>query len=428
MKHTQCPPRFGRTTQFQVRLAIGNQRVRVQRAMSHLVNSAWSSTHMESLTMRPRITDVRLLQLRAIEQVGALEPAWDLGGRIVFTKGGGFVTEIHTNEGVIGLGPGFPPNLLGVVRRVLIGADPFDVEQHAAALRYYALGLPYNGAAGVDIALWDLIGKLSNQPLYKLWGGGKDKVAAYASSVILGTPEERADYATQAAEQGWKAVKLRLHHPTFAEDIRTIELVRNAVGDRMEIMVDGNQAQSAGQWQPGVRWDFRRALETARALDQLGCYWLEEPLPRFAFADLARINAAVAMPIAGGENNRNLNEFVQMLDENVYDVLQPESMVMVGITELRKIYTLAEVRGKQVVPHHGGRGLGTIAHLHLVASWRNAPYLELLHDPPIADYRHGFAILQEPPVVDSEGYITMPEAPGLGYELNYDLVEQVIKE
>jgi L-alanine-DL-glutamate epimerase-like enolase superfamily enzyme len=380
----------------------------------------------EEQTMRPRITDVRLLQLRTIEEIGTLEPAWDLGGRMVIQTGGGFVTEIHTDEGVIGIGPGFAPNLLGVVRRVLIGTDPFDIEQHAAALRYYALGLPYSGAAGVDIALWDLIGKLCNQPLYKLWGGGKEKVAAYASTVILGTPEERAAFAAQAADEGWRALKLRLHHATFAEDIRTMELVRAAAGDRMDIMVDGNQAQSAGQWQPGIRWDFRRALETARALDQLGCYWLEEPLPRFAFADLARINAAVAMPIAGGENNRNLNEFVQMIEDNVYDLLQPEGMVMVGITELRKVYVLAEAHGKQVVPHHGGRGLGTIAHLHLVAAWRNAPYLELLHDPPIAHYRYGFAILKQPPVVDADGYITMPEGPGLGCEVNEELVEQVI--
>jgi L-alanine-DL-glutamate epimerase-like enolase superfamily enzyme len=377
--------------------------------------------------MRPQITDIRLLKLRTIEEIGALEPAWDLGGRMVITSGGGFVTEIHTNEGITGIGPGFAPNLLDVVRRVLLGKDPFDVEQHAKALRYYALGLPYNGATGVDVALWDLIGKFSNQPLYKLWGGGKDRVAAYASTVILGTPEERADFAAQVAAEGWRALKLRLHHPRFADDIRTMELVRDAVGDRMEIMVDGNQAQSAGQWQPGVKWDFRRALETARALDELGCYWLEEPLPRFAFADLARLNAAVAMPIAGGENNRNLNEFVQMLEQNVYDVLQPESMAMVGITELRKVYTLAEAYGKQVVPHHGGRGLGTIAHLHLVAAWENAPYIELLHEPPIGHYRHGFSILANPPVVDGEGYIQMPQDPGLGFDLNYDLVEQVIE-
>jgi D-galactarolactone cycloisomerase len=376
--------------------------------------------------MRPRITDIRLLRLRKLQEIGTLEPSWDLGGRMTITVGGGTVIEIHTSEGLIGIGPGCAPDLLPVLRRILIGADPFDIEQHAKALRYHAFGLPYAGATGADIALWDLIGKFTNQPLYKLWGGGKEKVAAYASTITLGTPEERADFATRVAADGWQAVKLRLHHPTFVEDIRTVELVRDAVGDRMKIMVDGNQAQSAGNWQPGVLWDFRRALETARALDQLGCYWLEEPLPRFAYADLARINNAVAMPIAGGENNRHLHDFHQMLEANVYDILQPESMVLVGITELRKVQALAEAYGKLVMPHHGGRGLGTIAHLHLVASWSNAPYLEMFHEPPIADYKYGFSIFQEPPVVDQEGYITMPQAPGLGYELNYDLVEETI--
>src|SRR5689334_18345040 len=127
--------------------------------------------------MRVHITDVRLLKLRTLQEIGTLDVSWDLGGRMTITTGGGSVTEIRTNEGIVGIGPGVDPGLLGVVRRILVGADPFDVEQHAAALRYYAFGLPYNGATGVDIALWDLIGKLSNQPLYKLWGGGKDKVA-----------------------------------------------------------------------------------------------------------------------------------------------------------------------------------------------------------------------------------------------------------
>ncbi|OUC05892.1 hypothetical protein RY27_24410, partial [Litorilinea aerophila] len=273
---------------------------------------------------------------------------------------------------------------------------------------------------------WDLIGKVCGQPLYKLFGGGRDKVPAYASMVLLSTPAERAELAARLADEGWQAIKLRLHHATMAEDIETVTRVRDAVGDRMAIMVDANQAQSSGNWQPGVLWDYRRALETARELDRLGCYWLEEPLPRYAFKDLARLNQAVAMPLAGGENNRGIHEFVQMLEGNVYDILQPEGMVGGGLTELRKIGVLAEAFGKKCVPHHGGRGLGTIAHLHLVASWPHAPYLELLHDPPIGDYRHGFSILLDPPVVDQEGLIAVPQKPGLGVEVNPDLVEEVI--
>ncbi len=240
----------------------------------------------------------------------------------------------------------------------------------------------------------------------------------------LSTPAERADLAVRLAEEGWQAIKLRIHYPTLRQDVELVERVCTAVGHRMAVMVDANQAQSSGNWQPGVLWDYRRALETAKALDELGCYWLEEPLPRFAFHQLAAINRQVAMPLAGGENNRLFHEFVQMVQDDVYDILQPESMVTEGITTLRKVGMLAEAFGKQVVPHHGGRNLGTIAHLHLVASWAHSPYLELLHDPPIGDYHYGFSILENPPVVDAEGFVAVPQGPGLGVDINRDLVIQ----
>lgn len=370
-----------------------------------------------------RITAVREIRLRTVEEMGDLEPAWNPGGRIPFRRGGGSVVEIQTNEGISGIGPGVDPQLLPTIEAHLLGQDPFAVEQHAATLRYYAAGAPYRGMAGADIALWDLIGKACGQPLYKLWGGFKEKVAAYASMVQLSTPEERAELALQLADEGWQAIKLRIHYPTLREDLALVQKVRQSVGDRMQIMVDANQAQSSGNWQPGVQWDYRRALETARELDQLNCYWLEEPLPRYAFEQLARLNGEVGLRIAGGENNRGLHEFVQMLQQNVYDVIQPESMVGEGITTLRKIGALTEAYGKKIAPHHGGRNLGTIAHLHLIAAWPHAPYLELLHDPPIGHYSNGFSILADPPVVDSEGFIQVPQGPGLGVELNEELIE-----
>ena len=373
-------------------------------------------------TARLKITDIRVVTLRIVEEHGSLEPAWNPGGKMGFRTGGGAFVEIHTDQGLVGIGPGTEPALLPAAKAQLVGKDPFDMEPHAAALRYYVRGLPYRGSTGIDIALWDLIGKACGQPLYKLWGGGVDRVPAYASMVRLSTPEERADLAARLADEGWKAIKLRIHHATLKEDIRTVEKVREAVGDRMEIMADGNQAQSSGNWQPGVQWDYRRAAETARELQRLGCYWLEEPLPRYAFRDLARLNGEVELPIAGGENNIGLHEFVQMIEGNVYDILQPECMAMGGVTALRKIGVLAEAFGKQVAPHHGGGNLGTVAHLHLIASWPHAHYLELLHDPPVGHYRHGFSIFREPPLVDEDGYVTVPQGPGLGVEIDPDLI------
>lgn len=373
---------------------------------------------------RHMITDVRVVRLRSIRQAGVLEPAWNPGGRMAIQVGGGSYTEIRTDQGLVGIGPGVQAELVPAIRRQLVGRDPFDTEQHAARLRYYARGNAYRGSACVDVALWDLIGKACGQPLYKLWGGAKDKVVAYASMIKLSTPRERARLAKQLAGQGWKAIKVRLHHQRMKDDISTVEAVRAAVGERMVIMTDANQAQSSGNWQPGVRWDLRRAVETARQLQRLNCYWLEEPLPRYAFDQLAELNRLVEIPIAGGENNPGLHEFRTMLEGGVYDILQPECLVAEGITGLRKIGAMAELFGARVVPHNGGRYIGVIAHLHLVASWPHAPYLELLHDPPAGDYRHAFAIFKNPPLVDKQGVISMPEGPGLGVEINPDLIEE----
>jgi L-alanine-DL-glutamate epimerase-like enolase superfamily enzyme len=358
---------------------------------------------------RLKITDIRTFRLRTIKEVGTLEPAWAPGSRMAFRQGGDVVVEVVTDQGLTGIGPAGNASGIGAARAALTGKDPFDID------------FPAVGGPGVDIALWDLVGKACGQPLYKLFRAAKDKVPTYASLVQLSSADERAQMAARLASEGWRAIKLRIHHDTLKEDIGTVEAVRKAVGDRMEIMVDGNQAQSAGNWQPGPLWDFRRALETARELERLGCGWLEEPLPRYHFDQLAELNRLVAIPLAGGENNRGIHEYLQMLQQGVYDILQPE-VANSGISDLRKIGALADAFGRKVVPHHGGSGLGIMAHLHLIASWPHAPCIELLHDPPICDYRDHFSIFEEPPVVDKEGYLALPQKPGLGVEVKADWI------
>ena len=129
----------------------------------------------------------------------------------------------------------------------------------------------------------------------KLWGAQKNSVPAYASMIQLSTPEERARMAVQLKSEGWHAIKLRLHYETMREDVNLVATVRKAVGDEMVIMTDAYQAQSATGWQPGVRWDFRRAVETARELEKLNVYWLEEPLPRYDLDGLAELNRLYAL-------------------------------------------------------------------------------------------------------------------------------------
>jgi D-galactarolactone cycloisomerase len=371
---------------------------------------------------RMKITKVRNVRLKLVKELGTLEPAWWPGSTLNFRVGGGAFLEIRTDQGLVGIGPAIDPTLVPVVQKALVGKDPFDTEQHNALLRYEGAGERYEGAANVDIALWDLVGKACGQPIYKLLGGGKDKVGTYAAMVKLSTPEERAAKAAELAAQGWKAIKLRLHNPTMKEDIAVVEAVRARIGDRMQIMTDANQAENPGHWQPGALWDFRRALETARELERLKCVWLEEPLPRFAFEQHLELRRKVTIPIAGGENNYFVHEFHWMLQQGVFDILQPEVMLVGGFTGLRKIGVLAEAFNQQVTPHCAIADLGTIAALHLVAFWPRGNLLELIHDPPICDYSARFSIFRNPPAVDQEGYISVPQGPGLGVEINPDLI------
>ena len=350
-----------------------------------------------------------------------MEAAWNPGTVTTHRIGGGSVIEIHTDQGLSGIGPAIDSGALESAKAQLVGRDPFSIEQLAGPLRYY-VGQSPRTVSSLEIALWDLIGKAAGQPLYKLWGAAKDRVPAYASMIQLSTPEERVRMAVQLKSQGWKAIKLRAHYQTLKEDVRLVEAVRKAVGDDMEIMVDANQAQSFGTWQPGVMWDFRRALETARELERLNCLWLEEPRLRYAFDELAELNRLVGIPIAGGENNRGVHEYRWMLEQNVFDILQPDIMVADGVTGFREIAALAKAHNKRVIPHHGGGNLGTIAQLHAIASWPHAPWIEILHDPPVAAYTNGFAIMENPPLVDKEGYLNLPQGPGLGVAINKDLI------
>ena len=373
---------------------------------------------------RLRITDIKLHRLRTIEYVGEMEPAWDLGGKMHFSRGGGTVVEIFTDGGVNGIGPGVHPEIVEAAKAHLIGQDPFDTEQHVATLRYYASGQPYRGAAGIDIALWDIIGKACEQPLYKLWGGGKDKVPAYASMVRLSTPDERAALAVRLADEGWQAMKLRIHYPTMAEDVRLVEAVCDAVGDRMKIMVDANQAQSSGNWQPGIRWDFRRALETAIELDRLGVYWLEEPLWRTDYRGMAELRQRAKVRIAGGEGNRDYSELRECLYHRALDVYQADVVWSTGILRARQLAQEVQAAGAIYSPHTWGDGLVLLANLQVAAAVSTAPFIEFPYDPPEWTPARRDYILPTTIEAEADGWVTLPAAPGLGVEIDWAGLEQ----
>lgn len=350
-----------------------------------------------------------------------LRPAWSPG--TVWQGSAATVYRVHTDEGITGIGAsrGNPDVVRDIVSPLLTGRDPSSIEPIVrtiinAAGGYAAIPI----ACGIEMALWDLTGKVAGLPLSKLWGAHTDRVKAYASMVEVRTPEKRAGDALRLLDRGYRAIKLRLHSDTLREDVAQVEAVRKAVGDRMEIMVDANQAQEPGT--PGAErsivWGYDRALATAKELVQYNVTFLEEPLPRYDFNNLRRLTAATDLPIAGGENNIGLHEFKALIDQECYDVLQPDALVCGGMSMLRKIAAYAEMHGKQVAPHHGGNGFGVATHLHLSASLANSPWIELLQDPPAMEAAEFQGLISTPLVPDADGYVHVPQGPGLGVTLN----------
>jgi D-galactarolactone cycloisomerase len=378
---------------------------------------------------RIKITDVRLLRTRVIRETGEIVN-W-VGARNMQRIGGTAFIEVHTDQGLIGLGPTVAQDEIAALKNLLVDRDPFDIERLAAQLRAAGGGgggraaggrsFTARGGASAEIALWDLIGKATNQPLYRLWGAPKEKIMPYASQMRLGTPEERGRQAGKLKSQGWQAIKYRTHFQTFKDDIRLIEEARKQVGDDWMITADANMASAAPVAGRAFQWDYRRAAETAREYERMKVYWLEEPLPKYDFAQLAELNRSMNMILAGGEGNNGLHEFRSLLEQGCYDMVQPEVLTQ-GPMILRKTAVVAESMGKYCVPHNGGRDLGVICCMHLVASWPNAPILELWHDPPELDYAHGFAVFENPPTIDKDGYFQLPQGPGLGVTMNKEML------
>lgn len=365
-----------------------------------------------------KITSVELQVLRDVPLPRELRYAWAPGTVTRAATIG--IVRVGTDEGIEGRAMVGPAGLPEPLRQYLIGQDPFLVEQHIRQLRIAGT------AWGVEVALWDIIGKACGQPLYRLWGGYTDRIKAYASLVQVGTPEQRAEDALGFYAEGFRAIKLRLHNETVQEDLALVQAVRKAVGDRMEIMVDANQAQTPviPSVQAGVIWDFRRALYMAQALEDLGVVWLEEPLSRYDLDGLERLSSSVSIPIAGGENNRFLHEFRWLIERGCYSIVQPDCLVSESIWQLKKIAALAEMHARLCVPHHGGGGLGTVAHLHFSCAVPNSPYLEIMRDRPGEPAWPAQQLLAQPLLPDADGYVHAPQRPGLGVELNEEMIRR----
>ena len=354
----------------------------------------------------------------------AFYPSWIPG--FPQNNNSALIVVIKTDEGIEGYSAmvGFLSESKGLpemMRPFMVGRDPFKVENIVQVIRS-AHYLGYK-AFFIEVAIWDIIGKAAGLPIYKLMGGGIGKVKAYASSGEIMEPEKRLDYVRMIKEMGFKAVKLRIRSMEFEKDIAIVEAIRKEVGDDFDIMVDANQGWpihlGIQEW---PRWDLKRAMKTALALEEYGVRWIEEPLFKHDFAGMATLRASTTLQIAGGEFNTDLYEFRDLISNGCLDVLQPDVTLSGGILMGKKIAGMAEANNLQFSPHTWTNGIGLAANLQLMGSVMNCPYCEFPFEPPgwVPEARD--FMLKEPFTVDKEGFIHLPEGPGLGIELDFEKI------
>src|SRR5437667_1529254 len=327
--------------------------------------------------------------------------------------------RVRTSDGVEGLGVTyFGGALTRTLRRAVdelgalaIGEDPLRVEAIAAKLRAAAGGSGTAGIftmalSGIDVALWDIKGKTSGLPLWKLLGGGRDRIATYASGALRRglKLEEAVTAAGRLREKGHRQAKMQLGLPGVTSPAREVEqakLIREAVGPDMDLMCDINQ-----------RWRVEQAIDIGRRVEDagVGLYWLEDVTAHDDYAGLARVAAALATPVAGGEYLYGITPFRHMLEARSVEIVMIDQVRSGGITPWLKIAGMAEAFNLPVVSH----GVPEI-HVHLVGAVPNGLTVEYM--PRL------FPLWRAVPQ-PVDGLLTMPTAPGLGLEFDQTAIDK----
>ena len=340
--------------------------------------------------------------------------SWDTKPRTAFDA---TIVRVQSDAGLTGVGSG--DLMLGFAghEHLFVGQDPLAIERHHRVL--VNIQLHYGRCWPLDLALWDLAGKITGQPVYKLLGGLTDRVRAYASSGTLRDPGAMAEAAEGYLAQGFRAMKIRFHRGDWRRDIAALEAVRARVGDRLELMVDCNQGWRM-PWDTYPAWSLKDAVPVARELERLGVYWMEEPLHRADREGMRRLRETTDVRIAGGEMTRELHEFRDLIADSCLDVLQPDAALVGGVTGLRRVATMAQAANLVFTPHTWTNGMGVTANAHLVCGLTEGVHLEYPYDPPEWGLDRRDYMMAEPLRVDAEGWIVLPDTPGLGYAPDED--------
>jgi L-rhamnonate dehydratase len=369
-----------------------------------------------------KITDVEAIILR--------QPVLDEG--IADGSQDDLVIKIHTDEGITGIGEvdSSPEAVHALVmatsshaiansfHSLLVGEDPTDVERlwqkMYRGMNYIGRrGIALHALSGIDIALWDIKGKAAGKPISELLGGAvRDRVRAYASMLMPDTTEETAERVAALREDGFTAIKLGWG-PLGKDpkhDVRLAAAAKEAAGDG-DILIDAGHGYVA---------DAKTAIGVARELEQLGVYWLEEPFEPDEYEAYAELADAVDIRVTAGEQDTTVWGFRELIERGHVDLVQPDVTRCGGITELIRIGALAREHGVETVPHAWKSGIIKAASLHANAVLPDATFQEYC----VADTPINQTLVKERMPLDADGFVAVPTGPGLGIELDEEVLER----
>jgi L-alanine-DL-glutamate epimerase-like enolase superfamily enzyme len=375
-----------------------------------------------------KVTDIETMVL----EIELAQPTWSAAtlsplstSKSIATRAA-LVIRVSTDEGLVGIGQAHAGGGLiapvrtaieQVIQPYVVGQDPFMVESiwdkvYQGTFLNGRKGVIIAALSGVDVALWDIMGKAAGQPVYKLLGACRDKALGYATGGFYApgkTVAALADEISGYAARGFKAAKIKLGLMSVKEDMQRARAVREAVGDGMRLMADANRS-----------YDVKTAIRVARQLEELGYEWLEEPICPDDVEGSTLVTASTSIAIAGYETENTSRGFRDLIARRAVDVVQTDLIWNGGFTECRKIAAIANAWNMPVVPHAYASAVPIVAGLHLVGSAPNASLMELDQTPnPLIS-----ELFTERFDIDADGYVAIPTKPGLGVELNEEAIRR----
>jgi L-alanine-DL-glutamate epimerase-like enolase superfamily enzyme len=299
-------------------------------------------------------------------------------------------------------------SLIQFLKPVVVGQDPLDRERLYQAMAQRIRQTTYRAIGAMDIALWDIAGKVAGLPIHRLLGSYRDRVPAYASSAVLPTKEAYAEEAARFKGEGWTAYKI--HPPTDpAVDMEVCRAVRRTVGDRFTVMLDSTWA-----------YQYPEALRVGKVAEELGFYWYEDPLADDDLLSYVKLKQHLAIPILATEYAPGgLTSYAPWLVHQATDFLRGDVAVKGGITALVKTAHLAEAFHMNYEIHHGGNSLNNVANLHVIMAIKNCEFFEVLL--PAGAQKYGLAQDIE---IDRQGLVHAFNGPGLGAAIDFALIER----